>query len=400
LPRFPQLSPAIEAVRATTFSAFGDRLAKLAATGRLVPLHIGDTYLGPPAEAVAAAQLEDVASHLYTSTSGWPPLVAALASYEQVSARQLLITPGATGGLSIVANALLAAGDEVIVLTPCWPLIFGILQRHGVIVREVPVGADGWPDTTSELTQRIAAAIDARTAAIYYCDPNNPVGFVYDPATRDAIAELAQAHGLWIVADRAYAGMQFAGASGHEPLHGAAAERTIVAHTFSKSYGLAGHRVGYLVLPEALAGAMLKVATHLAYHPPTCGQRIATAALAGGDAYPAWLRSRYLESAELARSMLGDLLTCRAPQAAYYLWLDLRAQCSDGEVARAWLGRLLDATGIALAPGSAFGADFARFARLCYTAVAPERLVPALDAMRTWLLADSLLANSPQGATG
>lgn len=383
MPRYPATTPAVDTVRSMTFAAFGATLARLRQEGRLVPLHLGDTHRIPPAEAIAAARLDELSSHLYCPTGGLPELVEAIAAHESRGADEVLVTPGATGGLSVVVNALFEPGDEVIVLTPSWPLIFGILQRHGATVVELEVGPDGWPDGDG-LLERLRGAINERTAGIYFCHPNNPVGFVYEPALLEALAELARANDLWLIADMAYDQIVF-DEVGAASLPDAVASdpRTIVVKTFSKSHGLAGHRVGYLVADKALRGCLLKVGTHFAYHTSVPGQRIAAAALRE-PRFVESLRATYREAAEAAAAALGDAIPFRAPQAGYYIWLDLRQACPDGESALTWLGEALEATGVALAPGAAFGDAAERFARLCYTAVPPEAMRAAVSELASW----------------
>ena len=165
MPRFPALSRNAHSIRSLTFSAFGDKIVALREQGQLIPLHLGDTYLLPPDEALAACALDQLATHLYAPTAGVPALTAELATLHGVGIDQIRVSPGATGGLTQLALTLFEPGDEVVVLTPTWPLIFGILQSVGVRPVQVPVGPDGWPESTADgLAARVEAAITERTS--------------------------------------------------------------------------------------------------------------------------------------------------------------------------------------------------------------------------------------------
>ncbi len=376
MPRFPELSANANSIRQLTFSAFGDRITALRKQGRLIPLHLGDTYKMPPAAALEAAGLDRLETHLYGPTGGLTELVEALAADEGVAPEQIRVSTGATGALSQVAHTLFSPGEEVIVLTPTWPLIFGILQSVGVTPVEVAVGPDGWPeDSADALIARLEAQISERTSGLYFCDPNNPVGFVYPEAHLAALQQLAEKHDLWLLVDEAYHDLVFDGSRttslGHLP-------RTVRVRSFSKTWAMAGHRVGYIIAPPDLSALLLRVGVHMTYHATVPGQQIALAAMRGGEAYNTDLRQTYQRAADQASAALQSKVPFHRPQAGYYLFLDLRDRCADAEALVCFL-RDLTETGVTLSPGQAFGEQFARFTRLCFTAVPPERLAEGLE---------------------
>lgn len=388
MPRFTALSQTSHAVRATSFGPFGQRIAELSKQGLVAPLHIGDTWLMPPEPAQRIA-LDVEAVHRYAPIAGLPPLREAV--HARISERygipsqpeEVFLTPGSTGGLSLAAEALFDPGDEVIIMTPSWPLIFGMLERRGVVIREVPVSADGFPDgDIAALRERLEAACSARTAGLYFCDPNNPGGFIYSPEMLAALADFARSHDLWVISDVAYVDFcfdapEFRPAAALEGFAG----RTITAGTFSKSFALAGHRIGWLHVPEGPAELMTRLLTYSTYHTSTSAQEMALACLRADAGAEIW--KSYEDGARVAHEVLEGRV--RPAVAGAFVFLDLRPLgVKDHEGCLELLGRILE-DGVALCPGRVFGRDFEGFARLCYTALPPEELRRALQRLRPYL---------------
>ena len=378
MPRFPNLATRTGDLPPGSFTSFGQRLARERERGTLIPLHIGDTHL-MPAEPVPSLCFATAADHRYAPVAGTNQLRAAIADELLPSlgldlpADAVLISPGATGGLYLCAAALLDPGDEIVVLTPSWPLILGIVPAVGGRVIPVAVGDSGWPDDSDTLAARIEAAITPRTVAIYFSDPNNPVGYLLTPAHRRAIAAVAARHRLWVWHDAVYAQLHWSDTPVNWAEH-VDADRLITAGSFSKAYALAGHRVGYLALPESLRGSCRRLITHVSYHTSTSGQALALAALRSPTA-AATMRAQYQQAAELTRQHLDA--DFHQPEGGAFVFIDLRSyRRPPAEILLDCLDRH-----VALAPGSACGADFAGFARLCYTAVPEAVLRPALESI-------------------
>ncbi len=364
------------------FVRFEERLGREAEAGTLVPLHIGDSYLDA-SRLVSAAELLRPELHRYGPVAGLPELrrrVAAellpLCGRPGLSSAEVTIAPGATGGLSLVLSALCDPGDEIIVLTPSWPLIFGIIASHDGVAVEVPVSTDGWPEPDAGgLRSRLAAAITPRTAAIYLSDPNNPVGYTLPEAHRRVVAELAEERGLWLIHDAVYAQLRWGGSAA---FYEVSPERLVTVGSFSKAYAIAGHRVGWVAASASLSKNLERLLMYQTYHPSIAGEAMALAALDDAELLSR-VRDSYEEGSRLAAH---HLRLSRAPEAGGFVLLDLRASERDADTI---LSRCLDHH-VALAPGRSFGKHFERFLRLCYTSVRPERLEPALVAVRAVLL--------------
>ena len=226
----------------------------------------GDVSFDAPDTVKAAMRraIDENRSH-YLQTTGVPRLLELLAEKLRTqngipvgSPDEVLVTTGGIHALFIVCQALLEPGDEVIIPDPEWPPCGGNIR----LARGVPVPcplheSKGWRYDLDEL----ASKITPKTRAIYVNSPGNPTGGVLTRADVEAIAALAERHGLWIISDEAYEDVVFDQAE-----HVSAAslpgmyERTISLYTFSKTYAMTGLRLGYVAAKDATLRDRMKKA--------------------------------------------------------------------------------------------------------------------------------------------
>ncbi len=298
-------------------------------------------------------------------------LVAKLERENRMTAHpdDIVVTAGGTHGLFLAMQALLSAGDELLVLSPHWmalPKLVGFAA--GASMRSLPVylelGPGGW--SPAEFADRLRAALAPNTKGIYLNTPNNPTGVVLGRAHLEALAAVAGERDLWIISDEAYEHLLYDGAKhvSFASLPGMA-ERTLSVYTFSKSYAMTGWRVGYVVAPPAMRavfGPLLAFYTTHGVFPAT--QLAALAAVAGPQDCVEAMRSAYDERRRL---LLGGLRDCAAihtpvPLGAFYAFANIREARGDGDVwalVEQWL-----AIGVAALPGTAFGEAFGDWVRL------------------------------------
>lgn len=353
------------AVPASIFARLRDHLAKF--PGDIIPLQIGDTYLAPPVSLAG----DDGQLCGYGSPEGYRPLIDAIVTRHragglEIGPANIQITCGATHALSCAVQALCDPGDELILVTPHWPLIRGIALALGVVPIEVPFAGDP--------VANIARAITPRTTAIYFATPNNPDGEVWRADQLAALATLAIDRGLWLLADEVY--QYYVYDAPHlsiAQLAGAAA-RSVTVYSFAKSYAQAGLRVGYAIAPEPVAATLKKLVNHTVYNVPVATQRAALAAMEQGMTFLDDARARYREHRDRALARLRAPAGC--PPGGAYLWVDFSPW--SGSDCMPVLEQCA-AAGVLLAPGSAFGSDCCQFARLCFTGVPPERLDVGID---------------------
>jgi aspartate/methionine/tyrosine aminotransferase len=375
--RFPDVSSAGVAVPASIFARLREHLAKF--PGDVIPLQIGDTHLAPPARLDEVVWTELAASDLYAygAPGGWGPLVDAIAdkAWTQnqigVTASGIQVTVGATHALSCAVQALCDPGDELILLTPHWPLIRGIALGFGVTPIEVPFSMRMPVDDVVAL---IEPAITSRTTAIYFASPNNPDGSMLSAPQLAAIAQLAVRRNLWILADEVYEDYGYDTAHTSIASLPGAAERTVTVFSFAKSYAQAGLRVGYALGPDGVIATMRKLVNHSVYNVPVAMQRAALGALRSGPPFLVHARASYLAARERARSRL--VAPAENPAGGAYLWVDFRRWTGDDCMP---ILERCAAAGVLLAPGSAFGAMCGGWARLCFTGVTADRLDVGID---------------------
>lgn len=360
MPRPPAVARSVSAMKGGVFSTLAHRFASL--KGEIYPFHVGDTWMEPP----PGSRMEDLrvaehpGMHRYVEPHGWRPLLDAVAERRGVARERVLIGAGATGGLGSAMGAILEPGDEVLLLAPYWPLIRGIVQSARGVAVDLP-----FFDRAGSVEDRLRPYLSAKTVALYVNSPNNPTGRVLPPEELEEIAAFARRHELWLLADEVYE--DYAWARPHLPLLELAPERTFAAHSFSKAYGMAGNRVGTLIGPSAAAMVEVrKISTHSFYAAPTAAQIAALRALEGGGPWIAEARRLYQQLGEAA----ADALELPRPEGGTFLFLDV-APYLDERGLQGFLEDCLD-DNLLLAPGPSFGAPYASWVRLCYTAAPPE----------------------------
>ena len=369
----PPLAPGTSAMPGAIYSPFADRMADH--PGPLYPLHVGDTWRDP----FVGARSEDISSgdhprlHAYGDTRGLPELSARVCEKLRQknglahSPEEVLITAGATGGLAAVAGAVLSPGDEILILAPFWPLIRGIAQSFRARPIEVP-----FFDRVSSIDEAVAAVaarIGPRSRALYVSTPSNPTGRIIPGEWLEALSALARRHDLWIFSDEVYEDYLYSGE--HVSMGRFAPERTVSVYSFSKSYAMAGQRVGYLAGPERVVVEARKVGTHIYYHAPIVGQWTALAALEEGAEWVEAARTQdRAVGAEVAKALGVD-----PPAGGTFLFLDVRDRLDE----RGLSGLLEDCfeRGVLVAPGSSCGEDYGEWIRLSYTAAPPKDVLEA-----------------------
>jgi aminotransferase len=276
---------------------------------------------------------------------------------------EVTVTCGATEAMASTMLAVVDPGDEVIVFEPFY-------ENYGpdaILCGAAPVYVPMAPDAELDL-DRVAAAFGPKTRAVIVNTPNNPTGRVLTRRELEAVAELCLRHRAWAVTDEIYEHIHYEGE--HVPIATlpGMAERTITISGASKTFSVTGWRVGTIVAPEAVTGAIRKVHDFLTVGAPAPLQEGVAAALEtlGRDYYQGLARDYRERRDTLMKGLLEAGFRCRPPQGAYYVMADFSALSGlrDDEFAF-WLTREV---GVAPVPGSSFysrselGRRFVRFA--------------------------------------
>jgi aspartate/methionine/tyrosine aminotransferase len=242
----------------------------------------------------------------------------------------------------------------------------------GAVNVEVPLSQRLYDNPDLDLGAVLAPHLTARTAALYLTTPNNPDGKVLSRRQLEEVAAFARAHDLWVLADEVYEDLIFDGSHLSIASLPGMAERTITVYSLSKSYALAGYRLGYAVAVEPVMKPLRKIANHTVYNVPDVLQRAALRLLED-PASARWLedtRASYRSARDLASSLVTS--PHYRPDAGTYLLIDLGQVVGDGGI---WplVEQCLD-RGVSVSPGEQFGRGFENHVRLCYTAVPADRL--------------------------
>lgn len=336
----------------------------------VIPLWVGEgDRPTPPFICDAAIRSLQAGETFYTWQRGIPPLRQALADYYDrhfggnADPETFFVTGSGMLAIRLSIEAVSAPGDEIVYLSPAWPNIVAGLQISNA--RAVGVTLDfadgGWQLDMD----RLAAAIGPRTRALFINTPSNPTGWVASSAELAQILELARKAGIWIIADEIYARYFYAGHRSASFLDLAQEDdRIIYVNTFSKNWSMTGWRVGWIKAPAELGQVFENLIQFSTSGVAQFMQQGALAALNEGDAYVEELK----EQARRNRDILCDALMATnrvrlsKPEGAFYAFFAI-----DGmDDSRATAYRIVDETGIGLAPGSGFAEGGEAFLRACF----------------------------------
>ena len=336
----------------------------------------------------------------YAHNLGLPELREALAVYTDGMhpgrgathwLDRLAVTSGGVNGLMLASQALVEAGDEVVVVTPAWPNLVAQPQIMGANVKSVPLQvltsgarAGAWALDMNALLSAITPA----TRLLIVNAPNNPTGWTLTRGEQATILAHCRRTGTWILADEVYERLYYAG----DTSNGAASsflgvaepdDRVIVAHSFSKSFLMTGWRLGWLVLPAALTAAVGKLIEFNTSCAPVFVQRGATVALQrGAEVTPtlvAHLKTCRDTLVPLLRAVPG--VTLAEPLGGMYAFFTLQGHDDCLDVAK----RLVREAGIGLAPGSAFSPEATGWLRWCFASRDTHRLDEGVARLRRWI---------------
>ncbi len=367
MPRPPNPAPTVAEMPGAVFSRIAHKIR--AHEGPIYPLHVGDTYLEP----FVGGRMQDLSveqfpgMHRYTSPQGLPQLISACVDKVRrenglsCERDNVIATAGATGGLAAAIGMLAAPGEEILILSPFWPLIRGIVETFRATPVEVPFF--GVATDAASAVEVVRAKLTERTVALYVSTPSNPTGKVIPPDWLEALAALCHDEDLWLLSDEIYDRIIFRGE--HASVGVFAPKRTLSVFSFSKAYGMAGNRTGYVVGPRDVIASCRKISTHTFYSAPTSGQLAGIAALRDGEAWLEDVRARYHAAGDAAADVLG----VPRPEGSTFLFLDV-SRVLDERGVFGFLEDCLDQDGVLLAPGPSFG-SYPTHVRVCFTSAPP-----------------------------
>jgi len=276
--------------------------------------------------------------------------------------RNIIATLGCKQGLTLALLATLNPGDEVIVEDPCFVSYQPTIRFCGGTPVSVPLRRDNnfrW--TRDELE----AAVTPRTRAILFCSPHNPTGTVHTEADLDLIAEVANRHDLFVIADEIYERVSW-GKRAHTSIatRPRMSERAIGLMGLTKSFAMGGWRIGFAYSSPHVIKAMVTLQQHLMTCAGAFTQTGASAALR--DAPPPEVTSLWEDWERRCAFVVAELnrlpgVSCLMPEGGFYAWIDISKR---GEPSVASAERLLTEHHVTLVPGAAFGAHGEGYLRM------------------------------------
>jgi aspartate/methionine/tyrosine aminotransferase len=365
---------------------FGAAERRRAAGLPVFQLAAGQPSTGAPQPVLrAAADALRVDKIGYTAALGIEPLREAIARHCRnwygidVRAEQVVVTTGSSGAFLLAFLAAFSVGDVVAMPRPGYPAYRNILASLGCQVREFDCRAEqGFSPDVGMLDTLLAA--EPRLAGLVIASPNNPTGSMVPAAELIRIVAWCEQHGVRLISDEIYHGVTYSGPAASAWQFG---QDSVVVNSFSKYFSMTGWRLGWLLVPDTLHDAVDRLAGNYAICPPALSQ---LAGLAAFDAYPELDANvaRYRENRSLLLAALPTIGLDRLAPAdgAFYVYAEVSRWTDDS---LSWCRRLLDETGVALAPGIDFDtADGGEFVRFSFAGHA-EEICGAVERLGEWL---------------
>lgn len=336
----------------------------------------------------AAVEALEKGATKYTPVSGTLALREAVCNrYERkyglsYQPSQVVVSSGAKHSLYNVFQAILNPGDEVVLIVPYWLTYPEQIKMAGGV--PVYVEAKEENDFQAQVCD-IKKVITDKTRAIVVNSPSNPCGNVYSIEEMRGIAQLAEEHDFFIVADEIYDELMYVEyGTSIATVSDAAKERTIVVNGMSKAYAMTGWRIGYTIAPEEVAKVMTSYQSHSTSNPCSIAQYASVAALEGDQGEVERMVEVFRKRGELMYKLVNEIphIHCRMPGGAFYIFINIKdtfGKQYNGKQIRdsiSFSEILLKEKLVAVVPGIAFGAE--GYIRLSY-ATCEENIKKGLE---------------------
>ena len=305
----------------------------------------------------------------YTPPAGMMELRAAIAEDAgrrrgiSILPQEVVISPGGKPNLFFPTLALVEEGDEVMYPDPGFPTYEAMIRVAGGIPVAMPLLEENDFSLDLDAFDRL---INPRTKLVILNSPSNPTGGVLSWEALHHIAEQVQRYDCWVLSDEIYSRLVYDNltAPSIASLTGMK-ERTIIVDGFSKTYSMTGWRLGFGIMPVALAQQVELLLTHSIGATAHFTQFAGLEAILGQQEAVNEMVAEFQRRREVMVSGLNSLpgFRCRQPQGAFYAFPNIR---EIGQSSAELADRLLEEAGVALLPGSAFGAYGEGYLRLSY----------------------------------
>lgn len=275
---------------------------------------------------------------------------------------EILVTVGGSEALDVAIRCLANPEDEILIHQPsfvCYEPLTAMTGAKSVVI-----------NTKAENSFRLKpeeleAAITPKSKVLILSYPNNPTGAIMEKEDLEAIAEVIKKHDLFVISDEIYSELTYGRSHVSIASLEGMAERTVVINGFSKAYAMTGWRLGYAAGPAPILAQMTKLHQYCIMSAPTTAQWAAIEALRNGDSDIEEMRSDYEMRRRLVVGKFNEMgLTCFEPKGAFYCFPCIK---STGLTSEDFCTRLLNAKGVAVVPGDAFGDCGEGYVRVSYS---------------------------------
>jgi aspartate/methionine/tyrosine aminotransferase len=340
-----------------------------AAGNEIIHLEIGQPDVST-FENIAQAGIDAIEEGYtrYTASAGIPLLrktISEDAGHRRGVAfepAQVVIGPGAKPALFFPTLALVRPGEEVLYPDPGFPTYKAMIEVASGIPVPVPLREDEGFSFDLEAFDRL---VSDKTRLVILNSPSNPTGGVMPIAALEHIAETARRRNFWVLSDEIYARLVYDEPAPSIVTLPGMTDRTIICDGFSKTYAMTGWRLGYGIMPVPLAERVELLLTHSVGCTASFTQVAGLEALRGPQEQVEQVLMKY----RLRRDALVEGLNripgmrCRMPQGAFYVFPNISSYGKSSD----WMAEyLLEQAGVALLPGTSFGANGEGFLRLCF----------------------------------
>jgi aspartate/methionine/tyrosine aminotransferase len=304
----------------------------------------------------------------YTPAAGMPELRRAVAQDAgrrrgiEIIPKQVVIGPGAKPALFFPTLALVRPGDEVIYPDPGFPTYAAMIRVAGGT--PVPIALREEQGFAFDL-ELFDSLVNERTRLVIINSPSNPTGGVLPLGSLEHIASVAKKRGIWVLSDEIYARLVYEAPAPSIAALPGMAERTVICDGFSKTYAMTGWRLGFGIMPPALAERVELLITHAVGCTAGFTQIAGLEAILGPQEQVEQSVAEYRRRRDALVTGLNDIpgVHCRMPKGAFYAFPNVSAFGRRSD----WLASyLLEEAGVAVLPGTAFGSNGEGFLRLCF----------------------------------
>lgn len=382
-----EISSAVDRVNAFKVMSVMQRAQEIEALGhKVVHMEVGEPDFSSAQPIVdAAKEALDKGLTQYTAAAGITPLRQALAHFYltrygvEVDYKRILITPGASGGLTLLANMLIDKGDGVLISDPAYPCVRNFIHLMNAQPQLMPVGLEqNFQPKLADYEQYY----EQNSKGLWLASPSNPTGTILSREELTEAANWSRSKGIHLLVDEIYHGLHYVD---ELPSVLEVDQSAFVVNSFSKYFGMTGWRLGWIVVPPDFIETATKLAQNLYISASSIAQY---AALAVFEEKSMEIFEKRREAFRQRRDYLSNELSSlgfivpKTIEGAFYVYADISAFSNNSEK---FCGDLLEQQHVAVTPGTDFGNyKNTQFVRFAFT-TSMEDLALGVDRLREFI---------------